>query len=126
MKIRFVGQAFEPDAIRFDVRLESLTYDETRRVEVRVLRAVCVLRPLVRRESVRGSREPRVLKHARLSGKKDRRPFALVTAGGGGDGGPGSRVERDGERCYRGAPARREGKLLPAGAIGVCFLVRRH
>jgi hypothetical protein len=68
-----------------------------------------------------------VLKHARRiqryrRRKKDRRPFlALVTAGGGGDGGPGSRVERDGERCYRGAPVLAGGEAVAGSAIG-CLL----
>jgi hypothetical protein len=59
-----------------------------------------------------------VLKHVRLGGeilaaqKKIAAPFALVTSGGGGDGGPGSRVERDGERCYRGAPVLAGGEAL--------------
>ena len=58
--------------------------------------------------------------------KKIAAPLALLTAGGGGDGGPGSRVERDGERCYRGAPACQEGGSTAGIAIGVWFLVRRH
>lgn len=64
------------------------------------------------RDATRGGSENQLMfrppKRARpdascFAQKKSRRPFVHSAADGGGDGGPGPRIERDGERCYRDA-----------------------